>query len=500
MKKIYLLMTMTVMAVFLLAGCGKSESNNTASLSTESEASSPTASAQSEEKHDPVSLQFWHYQGGSYKDTFVKIVEEFEKEYPWITIKYNFLPPEQYGTGLQAAIAAKETPDMFISTPTLPLKLLVDQDVVRTLDDFITPDKREQYVPGVWTEGSTTLNGKTYSIPTTDIRNYSAVVFYNKKLLGNAGITEVPNQLSWDQFIDISKKVMDNNPGVLGAAFPGKASWVTGRGIIQMVSAISPEDTAPTSDIFFNYQKGEIEFGKGLEETIQFFKRLYDEKVVDTNSLLYLPGETRALFWENKLGFIFENTENVQTFPHENNDAYGITNVPTKNGKSGYIANQGKTEVGVYVSNSSKHFEEIKLFLQYFQDQYYPALIKKGMNTSPIQQINETVKSDFDLFNQSMSLRDGAYIKVPIPANRNINTIDVDTEFVSKRPTTTWDDIFKAYLTGQIKDLPGELDSLNKQYNKVFKDVIASVNSSGKTVSQSDYVYPDWTPPQPYDK
>ena len=82
MKKALALVLAMLMALSLLAGCGKSASSSTAASAVSSEAAA-----------EPVSITLWTYPIGAWKDaaTVDGFVAEFNKVYPDITVKVEYL-------------------------------------------------------------------------------------------------------------------------------------------------------------------------------------------------------------------------------------------------------------------------------------------------------------------------------------------------------------------------------------------------------------------------
>ena len=76
----------------------------------------------------------------------------------------------------------------------------IDMGAVESLDDYLTDEEKDNYL--YLDNGK--IDGKQYCLPM--IVGNAIVMCYNKDILAANGITEVPDNCSWDQFIDICKQ------------------------------------------------------------------------------------------------------------------------------------------------------------------------------------------------------------------------------------------------------------------------------------------------------
>lgn len=506
-RKAFLIVALLLVGILVIAGCSNSDNNtsntNDNSNSTVNNQSSDNSTSKnnssnnntvSDEPPEPVEIDFWFRQGGKFLEVAEQFTANFMEEYPHITVNFDRMTYDNYITALQTAIASENVPDVFTSIPNIPLKLLVEQDVVRPIDDWMSDEMKADFIDGTWTEGETVLDGKTYAVPGYDQRNHSPAVVYNKDLLANAGYTEVPRNPSFDEFIEMAKAVEEANPGKHGATFAG-AGWIPGSIFEPVSNSVNPDIAVLRSPFsLFNYKTGEPEYNTGLVESLEFFKRMQDEGILHPDTMLFNPTEARAPFWDGQVGFIFEVSSNVQVYPRDV-DNFGVVFAPSKDGNMVYKGNEGVLNNGIMFSKHSENQEAMKLFFDYFVENYGKMLGEAGINTPATKSQAAAFESDWELFNDAMALRDDSWILVPNPVKQNKKTIDVAVEATSNMPTIGTLDIFTGYMSGQITDLQAELDSYDKQMDQTFFDALEAVDG----VDQSDYIFPDWVPGQPYE-
>lgn len=99
----------------------------------------------------------------------------------------------------------------------------VENGYIIPLNEYITDDEINQYVPAAITAGS--WQGSFYAAP---LNNSAQALYFNKGLLDEAGI-EVPaadpeNRLTWDDVVDMATKALakldpDGTNGINGIVF-----------------------------------------------------------------------------------------------------------------------------------------------------------------------------------------------------------------------------------------------------------------------------------------
>ncbi|MFD0960594.1 ABC transporter substrate-binding protein [Paenibacillus chungangensis] len=481
-------------SAFIIAALILSISTILSACSNEPANESKSSAAEKEEISDGiVTLKVWFRLGNYYKTLFEEFQQRFESENPHIKLEINHVPPDQYTAAMQAAMSANELPDLFLNG-TIPTQQMVELGMVRELDELFPPEKKDAFMPGIWTEGQSMLNGKIYGVPTRDQRPHVGLVLFNVEMIEKAGYTEeeLSSQLSWDKFVEVVKKTKEANQLEVGVTVSGRTDygWFHDPILNQMSTAIDPEISN-----HFNYLTGEWQYNNtGLVESMQFFKKLDDDKLMPSNWLLMTNPEVRQLFIDGEAAFTIQLAESATLLDQHS----GLTALPTKDGKPSYVPYNGAIDTQWMVSKKSEHFEEIKLFLNAVMDYGYTEGLQSGLVRSPIIALNESIQSDNPLFNKLTALLNDSYMVVPDPVSSNANAIDVQTEYNNKAPTLTHFDVLYGYLSGQLSSVQAELDKVDAEFDKIWNDSIQSVKASGKNVSKDDFIFPDWKPFENY--
>ncbi|MFS0726711.1 ABC transporter substrate-binding protein [Paenibacillus sp. 1P07SE] len=447
-----------------------------------------------EDQQEEVNLTLW-YRWPEPQAIMQETIDAFEAEYPHIQVELVSTPPDQWAAQVQTAIAGNELPDMFPGGGALQLANLHQLDILHDLDEIITPEMRDRFYEGTWMEGYTTMDDKIYAFPNLPSRRFSTMMFYNLDVLEQAGLTEADVPKSWDELENVCRTIVaaDNQCLIMGL----KTHWLMERAVKSMASAISPEVFPNTS---INYKTGQYEHhAPGIVQTLDFLKNMQDEKLLHPNSLVIDTNEASSLFAGGRAAFLVEGSYKTAILQNDFDfDRFGSAPLPTKDGLPQYWGFQGETPAPIHVNKNTPHFEEVKLFLQFVIDNYYPKLLETGTDGSPIVEQNENFQSDNTQFVQAMQIQNDQFILSPSPFQRNLATIEVTAEMGAKLPKNNLGTFLEGYLAGQVSNMPEMLERLSGEYNELLQASIDVVAGGGNQVQASDYVFENWTPLEPY--
>jgi len=160
---------------------------------------------------------------------------EFKEANPGVNMVTESYPDQPYQQKIKIYATAKQLPDIFKywSFSTL-LKPLVDGKFVLPLNraDF----EKLGYMPGAL--DANTYNGKLYGIP---VSADFWVIYYNKKLFKEAGVTRLPATL--EELIGLSPQFKAK--GIIPMTTDGKDAWPMAITFDQLAWRISGDATLP---------------------------------------------------------------------------------------------------------------------------------------------------------------------------------------------------------------------------------------------------------------
>ncbi|GAA5193813.1 ABC transporter substrate-binding protein [Rugosimonospora acidiphila] len=194
-----------------IAGCGAGSSDN----STASNA--------------PVTIQFWNTFTGPLETELGSLVKDFESSHPNIKVKLVYQPYDSMLQALQTSVAAKKPPAIAQLELTQMGQLATDGALAPISDLLSANDAKavqKSIIPAIATANS--YQGKLYTVP---LGYNSNVLYYNKDLLAQAGISPQDMPKTWAQLEQDSQKLAKDTNGdgktdTFGYAFPAQAPWI----------------------------------------------------------------------------------------------------------------------------------------------------------------------------------------------------------------------------------------------------------------------------------
>jgi multiple sugar transport system substrate-binding protein len=144
---------------------------------------SPTASASGQ-------VSFWHFFTGREASAIDAVVKDFEASHPGITVKVS---KGQDDEKMRQAISAGKGPDVGLSYSTDIVGNFCTSGAWRDLSPYIKRDKVDMNQLAPVVRSYTEYKGTRCSMP---VLADTYGLYYNKKLLADAGYTEPPKTLS----------------------------------------------------------------------------------------------------------------------------------------------------------------------------------------------------------------------------------------------------------------------------------------------------------------
>jgi multiple sugar transport system substrate-binding protein len=236
MRKIAVLMVMSMLILVIASGCStKSNSNggqNSTSAGTDANtADSPAATSSASENAASssgdgkvIELTLWHCYSQEQGKIFDQIVADFNSTHPNIKIKAQYITDQiSMQSKLVTALAGDQEPDMAWGGPPTWGPAFSQSGKVADLSDFLKNSKTlnaEGFYPGMLDISS--YKGKVFSIP-TDGGDYG--IFYNKDVFKKAGLDPEAAPQSWDDLIKAAVQIKEKT-GMYGFYVPiGNDEW-----------------------------------------------------------------------------------------------------------------------------------------------------------------------------------------------------------------------------------------------------------------------------------
>ncbi|MCM3652896.1 extracellular solute-binding protein [Metabacillus litoralis] len=220
-KNLLVLSTAAMLALGSLAACSNKETGG----STDGE----------------TKLTLWHPEGDK-SVAYDEIIKEFNKEHDGeIEAKIEYIPRGNkyaYEDKVSAAATSKTLPDL-LAMDGPNVANYADAGIIQPIDGLVKD--QDKFVDSAIEQG--TFKDKLYTIGATES---TVALFYNKKMLADAGITpptKLEDAWTWDEFYETAKKLTNKEKGIYGVNwtldygewiiyFTGPTVWSNGGSFI----------------------------------------------------------------------------------------------------------------------------------------------------------------------------------------------------------------------------------------------------------------------------
>ena len=138
-------------------------------------------------------------------------IKRFEAKHPGVKVTYvSGIKKEDYSEWLAEKLLAGEEPDVFV-VPGTDFNMYAAMGALQDLSDFGNQDKQfswDVYYPAALDYGR--YDGRAYGLPVTSV---PTLMFVNKTLLAREGIAIPGNDWTWQDFLEICRRVTKDTDG-----------------------------------------------------------------------------------------------------------------------------------------------------------------------------------------------------------------------------------------------------------------------------------------------
>lgn len=283
-----------------------------------------------------------------------RIMKEFAEANPGYTAKIELMPINKYTENVATAAMGGNPPDV-VTLDILFIPTLASCNLLMPLDDFMGKNglTSDLYTKSVYDAG--VIGGKTYAIP---YRICPASLFYNKTMFDAAGVPYPKDDIDFDEFLEIAKKL----------TVPGKQY---GYGIAaaksdpaNVMSSFSPVLFGMGGDILNeDMTKAVLDTPEAIA-AIKWWTELYTKhKVVPEGTINY--SNTRDLTpmaMNQQIAMIYmadAALKQVQPYADQNKFEWGYTKLPGLPRACGWSAS---------IPSTTKNVEGAETFIKWFTD------------------------------------------------------------------------------------------------------------------------------------
>ncbi len=163
--------------------------------------------------------------------------ESFEASHPGVKIEYVDVASQDYAVKTTTMLEGGDTSDVFMIKEIDNLINWQAQGFAAPLADYIAAGYDMSGFVG--TEVNYAVDGVQYAIP---FRSDFWVLFYNKDLFDAAGVEVPTNDMTWDQYAELAKKMTDKEKGVYGTHYHTWLSAVVNWAVCDGVNTLADKN------------------------------------------------------------------------------------------------------------------------------------------------------------------------------------------------------------------------------------------------------------------
>ncbi len=309
---------------------------------------SPLFAAGNEEKVIELEFPSWQWSAAGYDDWFKLVTDEFMKANPNIRIKENDLAGDaNYNEYMIIRYEAKDIPEINQIQGTV-IHQFSKAGYLEPLDGFPGfKELKSKFIEGIW--NFSVIDGQQYMIPAS---TFAYILYYNKKMFDEAGVSYPETWNSFDDFVTAAKKlaiVKESGEKQYGYSCATKTNSIYEYGFIPLV-------LCQGAKIF---TKGEPTVtSPEVIKVISVLKDLIDSGAIPsgTNSK-----QMRQLFWEEKAAMLYDGPWTYGSIKKVNPDMLpylGLAGLPGGYQKAG-ISN------GFSIAKNQKYKDEAWKFIMF---------------------------------------------------------------------------------------------------------------------------------------
>lgn len=247
-------------------------------------------------------------------ETLKGIVKTFEDANPGTKVEIISLPWGEAFEKFATMYSAGEIPDV-MEMPDTWVSLYANNGALESLEPWLKDWEHTKDLSDRALEFGRQVNGTAYMLP---YGFYLRAMFYNKKLLAEAGVAEPPKTL--DEFADAAKKV---------SALPGKSGYCLRGGPGGLNGWVMFGASMAGSDVFFKEDGTSTFADPGWVKGITFLVDLYKNGYAPKDSVNWGFNEIVAGFYSGTCAFLDQDPDALIAIAERMKpEDFGVTTMP----------------------------------------------------------------------------------------------------------------------------------------------------------------------------
>ncbi len=381
-------------------------------------------------------------QAGYSESDIKSITQEFEKANPDVRINLTLVPYDALHDKIVTAAASRSGAYDVVLIDCIWTPEFARAGFITDVTNKISQTKKDDIFKGVL--GSVSYKGKNYGMPWLNDTKY---LFYNKKMLSEAGFTAPPK--TWDELVKQAKEIKEK--GLV--KYPIIWSWAQAEAAIcdytALVSSFGGKILDSNDKPIFNK-------GAGLK-ALQFMVNTINEGISNPSSKEFVEEDVRRVFSQGNAAFALNWTYmyELANNPDESNIA-GNAEISIVPGSDKAVSGSVNGGMGLAIVKGTKNPDAAWDYIKYMSSKNVQ--MKYSSNALPIY------KSAYD---NPMVLKGQEYL---------VKVAKQQYQYVANRPQVSWYPELSYVLQVEIQN------ALNgsKSPQEALNDAVKQVNDINK--------------------
>lgn len=425
--------------------------------------------------------------------------EKYMEAHPNVTVQYDALPWNEIAQVVPLGVRNGTAHDVFQRPLSTTLAQIVNEGWVAALDDVIPnfEEWKAGFPSGVFVDGITGFDGKTYSFPATSNKRYGSHLLYNVDYMEEAGIDASSGPLSADQFVEAARLITENGAGQYYGFIMGGNQVNRWADIVHNFARMAGAVSMAVGNFHIDMTTGAVPYmDPRYREGLDVLLRMRDDGSVFPGTLSMNAPEARARMPQGAAGMILQGPWNIPIWLRENPDFnFNIASQPLLDPETLIplsVPPGGDNEIHIYADATDANKQiagDIFHYLGTEEGQIAWATLVGAADPAIFASAIE--QADMNPLERDALLMFNEQIRVgPSPVVRNRDTALVNLEFQPVTPSLA--ETIQGIYTGQISDVDAAFQDLTDRSEAELDRAIAAAVEKGAEVSRDDYVFPNW--------
>lgn len=243
-----------------------------------------------------VEIELWHFGGLDTELKYIpEVVADFQEANPEIVVKRTHFPWDSRLEKIIVAHRQKSLPDV-IMTDSFEVPNMVEMGILTRYDEEF-PDYYEKWKPlfvkEIWNEVST-YKGHKYGI--TPYCAIGPMIVFSPRVFADAGLDPKKAPRTWSEMLDFCYKL--KNAGYYGVSLSASKATNDMMSFMDIAYQNGGRWLSPDG-------KKVVINGPGVVDALKFYKKLYDEDLIQPGSMQTDYIDALKLVVQEKAGFAF---------------------------------------------------------------------------------------------------------------------------------------------------------------------------------------------------